>query len=82
MPDDEPIRHLTAWSRTPHLSAKYFGEGFLHFIGEKNGKLIRVDRTMAYVERGRFTRESIEVDLSKPLYLNFCLQWQSLNSPI
>lgn len=52
---------------------EYFNEQFLHTIGERIGKVVKVDRTTACVERGKFIRMSIEVDLSKPLLSKFRL---------
>lgn len=73
IPDEEPIRYLTAWVRILCLSMEYFNEQFLHTIGERIGKVVKVDRTTACVERGKFIRMSIEVDLSKPLLSKFRL---------
>ena len=73
IPDEEPIKRLTAWIRIPNISVEYFDYDFLKTIGEKVGKVNGIDQTMANVERGRFTRLSMEVDLSKPLLSKFRL---------
>jgi len=52
---------------------EYFNEEFLQTVGEKIGKVSKIDRTTAYVEWGRFIRMSVEVDLSKPLLSKFKL---------
>ena len=71
IPDEDPIWHLTVWIRIPHLSVEYFNECFLFLIGAKVGKVTSIDRTTTNVERGRFTRLSVQVDLSKPLLSKF-----------
>lgn len=63
-----------AWVRIPWLSIEYFNKSFLlQKIGRKIDKVIRVDDTMANVERRQYIRMSIEVDLSKPLISKFRL---------
>ena len=73
VPDEEPIRFLTTWIRIPNISIEYFDHEFLDLIGQKIGKVISVDQTTANVERGNFSRLSVEVVLSKPLLSKFKL---------
>ncbi|XP_021744863.1 uncharacterized protein LOC110710829 [Chenopodium quinoa] len=74
IPDETPIRLLTAWVRIPNLPVEYFDISFLNKIGSKIGKVLRVDKTTAQAERGQFTRISVEIDLSKPLLSKFWLK--------
>nr|CCA66008.1 hypothetical protein [Beta vulgaris subsp. vulgaris] len=71
--DQEPIKKLTAWVRIPHLSVEYFDKQFLHSIGSKIGKVIKIDRNTESMDRGQYVRFCIEVDLSKPLLSKFRL---------
>lgn len=71
--DEAPIKHLTAWVRIPHLSVEYFDKHVLHKIGEKIGKVIKIDRNTESMDRGQYVRFCIEVDLSKPLLSKFKL---------
>ncbi|XP_048498020.1 uncharacterized protein LOC125496563 [Beta vulgaris subsp. vulgaris] len=71
IPDDSPLKVLTAWLRILNLSAEYFDTQFLHKVGAKIGKVLRVDRTTAQADRGQFTRISVEIDLTKPLLSKF-----------
>lgn len=80
--DEPPINVLTAWVRIPNLSVEYFDINFLHQIGSKIGKDLRMDKTTTQAERGSFTHLSIEIDLSKPLLSKFWLKGGSLESPI
>ena len=73
VPDEEPIRFPMAWICIPNINIEYFDYEFLDMIGQKVGKVIGIDQPTANVERGRFTRLSVEVDLSKPLLSKFRL---------
>lgn len=53
---------------------EYFDKEFLKKIGSRIGKVLRVDKSTAYAERGQFTRLSVEIDLSKPLLSKFWLK--------
>ncbi|XP_021851501.2 uncharacterized protein At4g02000-like [Spinacia oleracea] len=72
--DNAPMRYLTAWVRIPYLSVEYFDQEFLHKVGGKIGKVMRIDRNTASTDRGQFTRLSIELDLTKPLLSKFWLK--------
>ncbi|XP_048493943.1 uncharacterized protein LOC125494428 [Beta vulgaris subsp. vulgaris] len=74
IPDEAPIKVLTAWVRIPNLSVEYFDGNFLHKIGSKIGKVLRIDKTTSNVEKGQFTRLSVEIDLTKPLLSKFWLK--------
>ena len=53
---------------------EYFNKSFLlHKIGQKIGRVIKVDSTTENVERGQYTRMCVEVDLTKPLLSKFRL---------
>lgn len=43
-------------------------------MGEKIGKVNHIDKTTATAERGKFTRMSVETDLSMPLLSKFWLR--------
>ncbi|XP_021741187.1 uncharacterized protein LOC110707488 [Chenopodium quinoa] len=74
IPDEAPIKILTAWVRIPNLLVEYFDINFLNKVGSKIGKVLRVDKTTAQAERGQFTRISVEIDLTKPLLSMFWLK--------
>jgi len=50
VPDEAPIRFLTTWIRIPNISIEYFNLEFLEMIGEKVGRVIRIDQTTANME--------------------------------
>lgn len=74
VPDEAPIKVLTAWVRIPNLAVEYFDTTFLHKIGSKIGRVLRVDKTTTQAERGQFTRLSVEIDITKPLLSKFWLK--------
>ena len=72
--EEDNIIKLTAWVRIPKINVEYFNKQFLlHKIGQKIGRVIKVDSTTANVERGQYTRMCVEVDLMKPLLSKFRL---------
>lgn len=74
IPDEAPIKVLTAWVRILNLSVEYFDGNFLHKIGSKIGKVLRIDKTTSNAEKGQFTRLIVEIDLTKPLLSKFWLK--------
>ncbi|KAL8141679.1 hypothetical protein V2J09_014711 [Rumex salicifolius] len=70
---EDKITSLVVWVRIPWLHIEYFDQRFLHMVGRKIGKVLRVDRTTAEAERGQFVRLSVEVDITKPLLSKFRL---------
>jgi len=74
IPEEDNITKLIAWVRIPKLSVEYFNKTFLlQKIGQKIGKVLKVDSTTANVERGQYIRLCVEVDLTKPLLSKFRL---------
>lgn len=70
IPDETPIRYLTAWVHIPNLSVEYFDVEFLKKVGSRIGKILRIDKTTESAERGQFTRLSVW----SLIYLNhYCL---------
>lgn len=73
VPDEEPIKTLTTWVRIPNLLVEYFDKAFLHRIGEKIGRVVRIDKNTESMDSGQYIRFCIEVELSKPLLSKFRL---------
>lgn len=73
IPDEEPIKVLTAWVRIPNLSVEYFDKQFLMKIGAKIGRVIKIDKHTESMSRGQYIRLCIEVDITKPLLSKFRL---------
>lgn len=70
-PDFDPttakVEKMAVWVRLPGLPVEYFHEDILKLILERVGTPLKLDRTTAGVERGRFARAAVEIDLAKPL---------------
>ena len=74
VPEEDKISKLTAWVRIPRISVEYFNKQFLlHKIGQKIGRVLKIDSTTESVARGQYTRLCVEVDLTKPLLSKFRL---------
>lgn len=69
----DEITRLVVWIRIPYLNIEYFDKRFLQIIGQKVGKVLRIDSTTAKAKRGQFARLSVEADLTKPLLSKFRL---------
>lgn len=66
-PLTEKISTMAVWVRLPGLPVEYFRDDVLKLILEKVGTPLKLDKTTTAVERGRFARVAIEIDLTKPL---------------
>lgn len=73
VPDEEPIKVLTAWVRIPNLSVEYFDKSFLYKIGGKIGRVIKIDKHTESMNRGQYIRLCVEIDITKPLLSKFRL---------
>lgn len=58
---------MAVWVRLPGLPVEYFRNDVLKLILGKVGTPLKLDMTTAAVERGRFARAAVEIDLTKPL---------------
>ncbi|XP_019173022.1 PREDICTED: uncharacterized protein LOC109168452 [Ipomoea nil] len=75
MPDFDPTSDTTekvlVWVRIPCISAEYYNIIFLRKLGNKIGRMLRVDQATSLVSRGHFARICVEVDMTKPLISKF-----------
>lgn len=65
------IDKTTAWVRIPFLPIKWYHPIFLNRLGNRLGKLVRVEETTESASWGKFARIYVELDLSKPLASKF-----------
>ncbi|PNX62864.1 hypothetical protein L195_g053212, partial [Trifolium pratense] len=61
------VERTLVWIRFPGLNLVYYDESFLLAMAAAVGKPIKVDTTTLNVERGRFARICIEIDLNEPV---------------
>lgn len=67
------VDRTTVWIRFPGLNLVYYDESFLLALASAVGKPIKVDRNTLKVERGRFARICVEIDLNQPVVGKVCL---------
>lgn len=68
------LKDVLVWVRFPTLPIENDNADFLMTLGTKIGRPIKVDYATSMKTRGKFSRFCVEVDLSKPLLLKFCLR--------
>lgn len=61
------VERTVVWVRFPGLNLVYYDESFLLAMASAIGRPIRVDTNTLKVERGRFARVCVEVDLTAPV---------------
>lgn len=61
------ITSLPVWVRILLLPIEYYSEGWLRRVGNRIGRMIKVDATTLIPSRGKIIRVCVEVDLKKPL---------------
>lgn len=70
-PDFDPstakLVKMAVWVRLPGLPVEYFREDIIKLILQQVGTPLHLDRATAGVERGKFARAAVEIDLAKPL---------------
>ncbi|KAJ4845374.1 hypothetical protein Tsubulata_050613 [Turnera subulata] len=76
-PNFDPASHrvtsVVAWIRVPGLSTELFQLAILKEIGNRIGRFLRVDYSTQKTERGRFAKAAVDLDLSKPLQTEACV---------
>jgi hypothetical protein len=70
-PSGEVIEKVAVWVRFSGLPIEYYDNKMLHFIGNRIGRTVKVDRTTQSQARGKYARLCVEVDLTKPLLAMF-----------
>ncbi|CAN1750211.1 hypothetical protein LINPERHAP1_LOCUS3969 [Linum perenne] len=64
--DDLP-KKMVAWVRFPHLPIHFYHAQVLTSLSNLVGKTIKIEFNTQRVERGKFARIAVELDLSEPL---------------
>ncbi|PNY13535.1 hypothetical protein L195_g010191 [Trifolium pratense] len=73
-PASTTVTKTAVWVRFSGLPIEYYDSRILHFIGNRIGKTVKVDKNTLLQERGKYARLCVEVDLSKPLLAMFELK--------
>lgn len=78
IPDFRPsyasIGRVAVWIRVSGFPIEYYDPKILHDIGNRIGRLVKIDMSTLLQERGKYARICVEVDLSKPLLAIFELK--------
>jgi hypothetical protein len=61
------VNRTLVWIRFPGLNLVFYDESFLLAMASAVGKPIKVDTNTLNVERGRFARVCVEIDLNEPV---------------
>jgi hypothetical protein len=73
-PNNATIERAAVWVRISGLPIEYYDAKILHYIGNRIGQMVKVDRNTLLQERGKYARVCVEVDLNKPLLAMFELK--------
>jgi hypothetical protein len=73
-PNNATIEKAAVWVRISGLPIGYYDAKILHYIGNRIGKTVKVDRNTLYQARGKYARVCVEVDLKNPLLAMFELK--------
>ncbi|XP_019251424.1 PREDICTED: uncharacterized protein LOC109230374 [Nicotiana attenuata] len=61
------LTYTTIWSRLPELPTEFYDTQILQQVGNKLGKLLKIDTCTSSTLRGKYGRICIEVPLEQPL---------------
>lgn len=67
------VKKTMVWIRFPGHNLLYYDESFLLALATTVGTLVKVDSNTLKVERGRFARICVEIDLTKPVVGKVCI---------
>ena len=67
------IDKVVAWIRLPGMALHYYHKKILRRLGQIIGSVIRIDYNTESVQRGKFARIVVEIDLKSPLISQFHL---------
>ncbi|CAL1375310.1 unnamed protein product [Linum trigynum] len=77
---DKPHRSVGAWIQLPELPVHFYHREVLFALGNLIGRTIKLDYHTEHMERGKFARIAVELDMSKPLPTRIWLDgfWQQV----
>ena len=61
------ITHTAVWIRLEQLPIEYYHSEFLKHVGQKLGKLLKIDAIISAAIRGRYARIYVQLDMTNPL---------------
>ncbi|CAI0394249.1 unnamed protein product [Linum tenue] len=77
---DKPHRRVVAWVQLPELPVHFYHREVLFALGNLIGRTVKLDYHTEKLERGKFARLAIELDMTKPLPTRIRLDgfWQQV----
>ena len=66
-PSTTKVTSTVVWIRLEQLSIEYYHRDFLKQVGNKLGKLLKIDAVTNIAIQGRFARLCVQLDTIKPL---------------
>ncbi|MCH81277.1 hypothetical protein A2U01_0002062, partial [Trifolium medium] len=75
----DTIKEVAVWMRISGLPIEYYDSRILHFIGNRVGKTVKVDKNTLTQERGKYARLCVQVNLTKPLLAMFTIKDRKYN---
>ncbi|XP_058733532.1 uncharacterized protein LOC131605159 [Vicia villosa] len=73
-PSSDAVEQIAVWVRISGLPLEYYDARVLAFIGNRIGTTVKVDRNTLKIERGKYARLCMQVDLTKPLLAMFSIK--------
>ncbi|CAI0393265.1 unnamed protein product [Linum tenue] len=75
---DKPHKSVVAWVQLPELPVHFYHREVLFALGNLLGRTVKLDYHTEQLERGKFARLAVELDMSKPLATRIRLDgfWQ------
>lgn len=61
------LTYTVIWSRLPELPTEFYDVDILQQVGNKLGKLLKIDTCTSSTTRGRYAQICIEVPIESPL---------------
>ncbi|CAI0435130.1 unnamed protein product [Linum tenue] len=75
---DKPHKSVVAWIQLPELPVHFYHREVLFALGNLVGRTVKLDYHTENMERGKFARIAVELDMTKPLATRIRLDgfWQ------
>ncbi|KAJ4832587.1 hypothetical protein Tsubulata_030788 [Turnera subulata] len=73
VPATHKVTSVVAWVRVSGLSTELYQLAILREVCNRIGRMIRIDYSTQKTERGRFAKSAMELDISKPLETETCV---------
>ncbi|CAL1402094.1 unnamed protein product [Linum trigynum] len=75
---DKPHKSVVAWIQLPELPVHFYHREVLFALGNLIGRTVKLDYHTENLERGKFARLAVELDMTKPLATRIRLDgsWQ------